>query len=107
MVVGDVVRLDGAILAHELMPLLATIRSVEGVSHIDNRLIVREIGNGVPGLQGAGTAPRHRLRHTLRAPGVQAMAILASAIGAAALLRRRRRAMPAVETNLELPFGGA
>jgi len=107
MVVGDVVRLDGAILAPELMPMLSAIRAVDGVAHIDNRLIVRETSEGVPGLQGPGTAPRHRIRHVLRAPGIQAMAILAGGLAAAVAFSARRRSVAAVETNLELPFGGA
>jgi hypothetical protein len=109
MIVDDDVRLDGAILARELSPLVAAIHSVNGIGRIDNRLLVRENGDGVPGLQGAGTTPRHSVRHTLRAPGVRAMALAGTAIALATAvqLRRRRRAQPPLETNLELPFGGA
>ena len=81
-----VVRLDGAILSSELPPLLSAIRRVEGVSRIDNRLMVRHTSEGVPGLQGAGTAARHRIRHALRAPGIQAAAIFGSGIAVAALI---------------------
>jgi hypothetical protein len=44
----------------------------------------------VPGLQGAGTAARHRVRHLFRAPGVRAVAIFASGVAVAALVGRLR-----------------
>jgi hypothetical protein len=90
-----IIRLDGAILATELGPLLSVLRRVEGVTRIDNRLMVRRNSEGVPGLQGAGTAARHRIRHAFRAPGVRAVALFASGLAVAALvgrLRARRRA---------------
>jgi len=80
-----VVRLDGAILASELRPLLNALRHVEGVSRIDNRLMVRKSSDGVPGLQGVGTAARHQIRHALRAPGVKAVAIFSSGVAVAIL----------------------
>jgi hypothetical protein len=79
------VRLDGAVLAHELAGLLAAVRGVEGVRAIDNRLQVRMQADDVPGLQGAGTPPRRRVRHLMRAPGVQVTAFVGGVLTAGCL----------------------
>lgn len=86
MVRGGVVRLDGAILSHELKALFEAITSVEGVREIDNRLLVSDHADHVPGLQGAGTPPRRRVRHLVRAPGVQLASMLALSIPAAVVV---------------------
>jgi hypothetical protein len=103
------VPLDGAILASELSPLLNALRRVEGVSRIDNRLMVRQTSTGVPGLQGIGTAARPRMRHALCAPGVKAAAIFGSGVAVAVLigaLRARRRAARYEETHSRHGFSG-
>jgi BON domain len=88
MVQRGVVRLDGAVLADELKPLFEAITGVEGVREIDNRLLVSEHGEHIPGLQGAGTPPRHSVRHLLRAPGVQLASMLALSVPVAAIVLR-------------------
>jgi BON domain-containing protein len=89
MVERGVVRLDGAVLADELKPLFEAITGVDGVREIDNRLLVSEHGEHIPGLQGAGTPPRHKVRHLMRAPGVQLASVLALAVPVAAIVLER------------------
>jgi hypothetical protein len=50
------VTVSGPILAHEVAPLLAAIRSVPGVRAIDDHLVAHEHAGSVPALQGAGRA---------------------------------------------------
>jgi hypothetical protein len=89
MVERGIVRLDGAVLADELKPLFEAITGVDGVREIDNRLLVSEHGDHIPGLQGKGTPPRRRVRHLVRAPGVQLASVLALAVPVAAIVLER------------------
>ena len=66
MVERGVVRLDGAVLTDELKPLFEAITGVDGVREIDNRLLVSDHGEHIPGLQGAGTPPRRTIRSRTR-----------------------------------------
>ena len=89
MVERGVVRLDGAVLADELKPLFEAITGVDGVREIDNRLLVSDHGEHIPGLQGAGTPPRNRVRQLVRAPGVQLASLLALVVPVAAIVLER------------------
>ena len=93
MVQRGIVRLDGAVLTDELKPLFEAITGVDGVREIDNRLLVSDHGEHIPGLQGTGTPPRHKVRHLVRAPGVQLASMLAVAVpvAAAIILERSTR----------------
>ena len=51
------VTLRGPILAHEVKPLLRTIRSVPGVSDVHEQLEIHEQAGDVPGLQGGALRP--------------------------------------------------
>jgi BON domain-containing protein len=87
-----VVDLDGAVLSHELAPLIDAIAAVQGVVGVNNRLRVSDQAGHIPGLQGNGTPPRRRVRHLVRAPGIQLAALTAVSATAVALLVTRRLA---------------
>jgi hypothetical protein len=70
MIDNDAVRLDGPVLRGEMEPVLAAVSRLTAGKPIQNGLVVREPGH-VPGLQGAGTPPRHGVGHKLRSPGVR------------------------------------
>jgi hypothetical protein len=91
MIENGAVRLDGAILAAELRPLMAAILEVEGVQSIDNRLKVSETANDVPGLQGAGSLARRR--RIPRSPAARVvMGVAGGAVLAASYALARRSA---------------
>jgi osmotically-inducible protein OsmY len=60
------VRLCGPILASEVNPLMDAVRSVSGVTGIDNQLDVHQEPGNIPSLQGGGSDDS-------RAPGKYAM----------------------------------
>ena len=84
-----VVDLDGAVLSHELAPLIDAIAGVHGVVGVNNRLLVSEHPGHIPGLQGDGTLPRRRVRHLVRAPGLQLAALAGVSAGIVAILVKR------------------
>ncbi|HEX4882493.1 MAG TPA: BON domain-containing protein [Casimicrobiaceae bacterium] len=51
------VTLSGPILAREVAPLLAAVRTVAGVRDVDDHFIVHEQAGSVPALQGEGRPP--------------------------------------------------
>ncbi len=81
---GGRLTLSGPILADEVDALLRAIRSVPGVSAVDNHLDVHEDAESVPSLQGG--SPRHDMRASLVQPMRKpAYAVAAAVAGAAAL----------------------
>lgn len=85
------VSLNGPVLAHELDGLLSAVRSVPGVTGIDDQLQVHESSGDIPSLQGAG-----RTRPTLPAvlqdnwpPALRAMAVAGGSLFSYAGMRRR------------------
>jgi len=53
------VTLSGAILANEVEPLMREVRSIAGVSAVDNQLQVYEDASQIPSLQGSMTSTEH------------------------------------------------
>ncbi len=51
------VTLSGPVLAEEVDELLATVRSVRGVTEVENRLDVHDQPGDIPGLQGTPSEP--------------------------------------------------
>ena len=51
---GGRITLSGPILAREVEPLLAAVRTVWGVADIDDRLVAYERAENIPSLQGGG-----------------------------------------------------
>lgn len=52
---GGVVTLTGNILALEVQPFVAKVKTMPGVRHVDNRLQVHESAGNIPDLQGGTT----------------------------------------------------
>lgn len=85
------VTLSGPVLERELKPLLSRIRRVRGVKEVDDHLEVHTQPGNVPGLQGAGR-PREPRSELMQENWTPALRLLMGAIGAAALVRGKRRA---------------
>ena len=82
---GGRVVLTGDVLSGELTPLVAVVRSVTGVQHVENQLRAHESAEGVSALQGGREAngePWEVMEQTWT-PGVQA---LVGGAGAASIL---------------------
>lgn len=82
------VTLSGPVLAHEVTRLCDAIRSVWGVTSIENRLVVYDSPESISSLQGAGAEHAHRAfgRWT---PAAQGAAIMGGAAMAVCGLRAR------------------
>jgi hypothetical protein len=81
---GGRITLSGPILADEVDALLDAIRSVPGVSSVDNHLDIHEHAESVPSLQGAG---RRDVQSTpLQPMRKPAYAVAAAAVAGAAAL---------------------
>lgn len=94
------VSLHGPILAHEKQPLLDCVKSVAGVSEIEDKLEVHDSPAGIPSLQGEG-----RLRRTGSAmmketwsPALRAIAAVGGGVLGLYGLTRRTPASVAVAT---------
>lgn len=75
------VTLSGPVLAHEVERLLDAVRSVWGVSSVDNRLVVYDSAESISSLQGgAERTPVSTLSRGRWAPAVQAAAILGGGV---------------------------
>jgi hypothetical protein len=89
------VTLSGPILAREAANVVSTIESVPGVRRVIDRLERHETADGIPSLQGEGTAPGHRLDifQSNWAPATQALVAAAglAATGACVAAMRSRR----------------
>jgi uncharacterized membrane protein len=86
------VTLSGAILAHEVADLLATVQAVRGVTGVDSQLEAHKEAGDVPALQGGRARPGRRpeMLQCSWAPGMRLAATLAAAgLGSAALSRGR------------------
>ncbi len=82
------VTLSGPVLAHEVVPLVAAVRSVWGVRHVENMLVVHEHPDSVPSLQGASGA-HDTQRRDRWPPALRAAALCAGVLVALAGARRR------------------
>lgn len=85
------VTLSGPILAHEVQPLLDSVRTVWGVSSVEDRLVAHERPEHIPSLQG-GSEPR-RMRPALLQdnwpPALRAAALLSGTFLALYGMRQR------------------
>lgn len=87
------VTLSGPILAHEAAPLLRAVRTVWGVTEVDDRLVAHERPDSIPSLQGgsARSMMRPALIHAHWPPALRLAAALCG--GAMALYGMRRRTL--------------
>jgi CBS domain-containing protein len=72
--------LEGTILANEVNGLVSAVRSVPGVSEVENRLQTHEEPGGVPDLQGVTERPRERSEF-MQANWSPTARLVASALG--------------------------
>lgn len=83
------ITLSGPVLAHERQQLLDTVRRVQGVSKLEDRLQIHEQAEGIPSLQGSakpgGLAAQGSWTPTLRIVALMG----AGALGMLAGMRRR------------------
>lgn len=102
------VTLHGPVLAHEKQDLLDCVRSVRGITDIDDKLDVHESAAGIPSLQGEGRQRRNG--STTREswpPGLRAVAALGgSVLGLYGLTRRSVPGMAAAAIGLGLAARG-
>jgi hypothetical protein len=71
------VTLSGPILAHEVQPLLAAVRTVWGVADVEDRLVVHDHPDSVPSLQGGEQRRSNRaMAHENWPPALRAAALL-------------------------------
>lgn len=102
------VTVSGPILAREAEPLLRAVRSVWGVSELEDHLVVHERPDSVPSLQGAGKQPRRDAAQENWSPALRAGATLGGALLALYGLRHRSLAGIALAgTGIGLATRGA
>jgi len=87
---GGCVRLEGPILADEVEGLLAAVRRMRGVEHVQNALDVHARGDGFAALQG-GTPPRGERSAPFQDRWAPALRGLGGAAGVALALAGLRR----------------
>ena len=85
------VTLSGPILAHEASPLLRAVRTVWGVTEVDDRLVAHERPDSIPSLQGgnARSLMRPAFLHDHWPPALRLAAALCGATMALYGMRRR------------------
>jgi uncharacterized membrane protein len=88
---GGCVHVSGPVLAHEKKALLSTVRSVHGVTSVEDHTEQHEEAD-IPGLQGEGrvrSAPRMRIMQDNWPPGLRAIAAFGGgSLGVLGLVRR-------------------
>jgi osmotically-inducible protein OsmY len=85
------VTLSGPILAHEVQPLLESVRMVWGVADVEDRLVVYDHPESIPSLQG-GAEPRttrSEIMHENWPPALRAAALLSGTLMALYGMRQR------------------
>ena len=85
------VTLSGPILAHEAEPVLDTVRTVWGVSDVEDRLVVHERPDSIPSLQGGSGRRKMRSEQMQQnwPPALRAAAVLGGALMALYGMRQR------------------
>ncbi len=88
---NGVATIGGPVLSKEAPGVLAAVRGVRGVTHIENRLALHEDPSGVPALQGGSprVGPRFELFQRHWSPAGRAAAAAAGATAVGAAFRRR------------------
>jgi hypothetical protein len=71
------VTLSGPVLAHEVDRLLDAVRSVWGVSSLDNKLVVHDHADSISSLQGSGQSPPPQTGYDYWTPTARGAAIIA------------------------------
>jgi len=87
---GGRVTLSGTILASEVAPLLDAVRSVDGVSEVEDHLRVYERPDHVPALQGTGRRMRLSPRPRNWTPALRLASLVGGGVLAACAARQSR-----------------
>lgn len=99
------VTLHGPILAHEKQALLDCIRSLNGVSEVEDRLEAYETAQGIPSLQGEGRARRAQssIKQETWSPALRAIAAVGGGtLGLYGVVRRTPAGVAAAALGLGL-----